>query len=137
MLAAREDRLEREHPLLARLGGDWRQIGRHLILVDRARDFPEPALEEPTKLQPEARLVLREGALLRAPTQELGQLAPALAPRVQPGERLQRVGVGLLDVERGPIRLDGLVVVAELCLFEQRDRVERRQALLRPIAPVE
>lgn len=93
MLSPSEDRLERDDSLDPRLGG-WRsEVGRRLVLVNRARDFSEPALEKPTKLQPEARLVLREGALLRAPAQEVRQLPPALAPRIQAREGLERVEI--------------------------------------------
>jgi hypothetical protein len=39
------------------------------------------------------------------------------------------VQIGLVDFERLLIRLDRRVVVAELGLFEQGDRVERREPL--------
>ncbi len=134
MLPAREDRFEREHPLLPRVRRSGREIRRRVVLVDRAADVRELVLEEPPELEAELRLVLRKRALLRPPAEEIRQLAPPLPPRVEAGERLERVDVRLVDVERRPIRLDRLVVVAELGLFDEGDRVERRDPL--PFGPV-
>ena len=58
---------------------------------------------------------------------QVGEVAPALPTRVQAREGLEGVRVRLVDVERRAVRLDRRVVVAELRLFEERDRVERRR----------
>ena len=102
-----------------------------------AADLAAVLLEEQTELEPVARLVVGQHGLLGAPGEQLRQIAPALAAHVQSRERVQRVGIGVVEIVRRAQRHDGRVGIAELLVLEAGDGLQRHHALGRLVPVLE
>ena len=126
-----EQLLERGHGLRAGPVADHRRELHHgLQLVDPGLRLAEAPDQQLRELHAQARLVLRERALLGASARQVRQIAPALAARVEAGERLEGVLIPFVDVERGAVGLDRPCVVRELRLLQESDRMKGAEAQL-------
>ncbi len=98
-----------------------------LELVDGAAGVGELGAEEARQGEAVGGRLLAVGGRLGAAQVEVGQIPIAAELGVELGERVERLGVGVLDVEGGAVGVDGLLGLGELDALEAGDGVERRR----------
>ncbi len=101
-----------------------------LELIDGAGVVAELAPQQAREGEPVGRGLLAVGGALGAAEVEIGEIAILAQLAVELGERVERAGVALLDVERGAVRIDRLLGLLQLGALEVGDGVERVEPLL-------
>src|SRR5262249_46156063 len=85
-----------------------------LELIDRAHDVAEPLPKQPCVREAERRARLTRLRRLGAASIKIGEVAIATELAVEIGQRVERRLIAIVDVECAPVRLDGLLRLAEL-----------------------
>ena len=133
----RLERLDRFAGGRARLLLVRREIDHRLVLVDGRVDLAQLPFQQAGELQTELGLFLGQGALLRPLPGQLREVTPAPPPLVEPGDGLERLHLGVVDIESRAVRVDRAIVVLKLGLLDLGDDVQRRDPLRRIAGVVE
>ncbi len=94
------------------------------------RGVGELGAQEARQREAVGRRLLAVGGRLGAAQVEVGQIAVAAELGVELGEGVEGLGVGVLDVERGAVGVDGLLGLGELDALEAGDGVQGLQAIV-------